>query len=166
MATVLLGTNSPKSAPLGTSASVNGEQVPSQKGPNLPDHTVVLIETPDVDGAGNPVPLDKRLSEIRTAFALHSGEAAAWVEGSDVDFTKNVSQVFNCSVGRPSGWDTPQPVAEKPQEPAQAPAEPQSVLPVQEVQVVAQEAPQAVVQETPTPQVVEQDPSIGEGVTQ
>ena len=106
MATVLLGSTSPQRPPEGTSASVNGEPVETTT-ESLPSKTVVVIETPDTDIEGNPIPLDKKLSEIRNALSLHSQNGAEWVEGMDEDFTRAVSQTFNCSVGRPDGWNDP-----------------------------------------------------------
>lgn len=134
MATILLGTTSPKSPPPGTSTSVNGESVEAPQDPNLPDQTVVLIETPDTDFDGVAVPLDKKLTEVRNAFVLHSGEGAAWVEGQDEDFVKNVSQVFNCKVGRPSNW------SEKPQEPISEPSQAQGTDLIKDVNVKAENA--------------------------
>jgi hypothetical protein len=104
MATVLLGSESPKAPQSGTQANVNGEAAKSDETVSLPERTLVLIDTPDVDAEGNKVPLDKRLQEIRNAFALHSESGAAWVEGEDENFTNSVSQVFDCPVGRPDSW--------------------------------------------------------------
>jgi hypothetical protein len=99
MATVLLGSTSPRTAPEGTSVSVNNETVAVDE--NAPKgKSVVLIETPQ--GA----PLDKQLLEVRNAFALHSNSDAVWIEGHDEFFCKAVSQMFvDCKIGRPSDWD-------------------------------------------------------------
>lgn len=107
MASVLLGSTTPRDAALGTSVSVNGESAKEDNGTNMPEQTVVLIDTPEVDNEGNTIPLDKQLTEIREAFALHSKEPAAWVEGTDEEFTKMVSKVFGCDVNRPDAWDPP-----------------------------------------------------------
>jgi hypothetical protein len=112
MSTVLLGSEAPKAPELGTQATVNGEEAKSDQSTNLPERTVVIIDTPDFDTEGNKVPLDKKLMEIRNAFALHSSDAAAWVEGADDVFTGAVSQVFDCEVGRPGDW---KPAAEEPE---------------------------------------------------
>jgi hypothetical protein len=106
MATVLLGSTSPRQAPVGTSVAVNGEASEPVEDAPVAGKSVVLIETPDDEG------LDKQLAEVRNAFRLHSHEDAAWVEGGDDFFAKAVSQVFNCPVGRPDDWD-----AEDAQEP-------------------------------------------------
>lgn len=105
MATVLLGSEAPKAPAMGTQASVNGEATKNDETVQLPAKTVVLIDTPDLDDEGNKIPLDKKLQEIRNAFALHSDQGASWVEGADEGFTGAVSQVFDCEVGRPDGWD-------------------------------------------------------------
>lgn len=138
MATVLLGSTSPQRPSEGTSTSVNGEPVETTTD-DLPSKTVVLIETPDTDVEGNPIPLDKKLSEIRNALALHSQNGAEWVEGVDEDFTKNVSQTFNCQVGRPDGWDDPAPQKAEP------------------VEALKDPVPSGALN-------AEEDPSLGEGV--
>lgn len=104
MALVLLGSDSPKTPATGLQVTVNGDAVSSED-VDLPSRTTVLIETPDMDLQGQPIPLDKKLSEVRNAFALHSDGDAAWVEGIDVGFTDAVSQIFNCPIGRPQDWD-------------------------------------------------------------
>jgi hypothetical protein len=114
MSTVLLGSEAPKAPELGTQASVNGEEVESDLNVDLPARTIVLIDTPDFDADGNKVPLDKKLMEVRNAFALHSSDGASWVEGEESGFTGAVGQVFDCEVGRPNDWDE-KPAAEKPQ---------------------------------------------------
>lgn len=123
MATVLLGSESPKAPAEGTQTSVNGEEVKSDESVQLPARTIVLIDTPDVDLEGNKVPLDKKLMEIRTAFALHSDAPAKWVEGVNEGFTAAVSQVFDCPVGRPDNWDEEQeqPVQQAEPEQTEAP---------------------------------------------
>lgn len=99
MATVLLGSTSPRQAPVGTSVSVNDEAPESVEDAPTSGKSVVLIATP-VDQ-----PLDKKLAEVRNAFRLHSHEDAVWVEGHNDFFNQAVSQVFNCPVGRPDDWD-------------------------------------------------------------
>lgn len=112
MATVYLGSTAPITPEPGTQATVNGAAPKLNQNADLPAQTIVIIDTPDLDDHGNKIPLDKKLNEIRTAFALHSEKSAAWVEGADQGFTSAVSQVFDCPVGRPNGWDTsPEPFA-------------------------------------------------------
>lgn len=137
MATVLLGNTSPVQAPVGTSVAVNGEQVaaPAPVESTLDEKTIVLVETPDFDSDGQAVPLDKKLAEVRHAFAVHSADQADWVEGHDEFFTLAVSQVFDCAVGRPDGWDAPAAPA-APSAPAAAP----TASVVADVQVSPQEA--------------------------
>lgn len=131
MATVYLGNNAPVQAPLGTSVKVNGES----DGPApevLEGKTIVVIQTPDTDSEGNPIPLDKKLTEVRNAFAVHSAGSAVWVEGHDDFFNQAVAQVFGAQVGRPADWDAP----EEPQEPVSTPA---AVPTVDQVEVTAQD---------------------------
>lgn len=111
MSTVLLGSEAPKAPAQGAQASVNNEGVKSDESVSLPARTAVLIDTPDLDSEGNKIPLDKKLLEIRNAFALHSDKTASWVEGTEKGFTDAVSQVFDCKVGRPDDWDA-KPTAE------------------------------------------------------
>lgn len=107
MATVLLGNVAPIQAPVGTSVAVNGEVVaaPEPVENTLGEKTIVLVETPDYDAEGQLIPLDRKLAEVRNAFALHAASPAAWVEGHDDFFNQAVSQVFGCPVGRPADWD-------------------------------------------------------------
>jgi hypothetical protein len=102
MATVLLGSNAPLAPAIGLQATKNGERPQSDPNAKLPSQTMVIIDTPDTDDFGRKIPLDKKLNEVRSAFALHSKEPASWVEGADEGFTSAVSQVFDCQVGRPT----------------------------------------------------------------
>lgn len=119
MATVLLGNLNPVEAVPGLSVRVNDET--GETGPKVVGHTVVLISTPD------DAPLDKQLSEVRNAFAVHSSDKPVWVEGGDEFFVKAVSQTFSIPVGRPADWDAP--LAS--QEPAEAPAQAEPVQAVE-----------------------------------
>lgn len=138
MATVLLGNTSPIQAPVGTSVVINGEQVtaPEPVESTLAEKTIVLVETPDADAEGQTIPLDKRLAEIRSAFAVHSSAPAVWVEGHDEFFTQAVAQVFSCPIGRPDDWDASPEAPEAVSAPESVPV----AATVQEVPVTGQEA--------------------------
>jgi hypothetical protein len=101
MAIILLGSTSPRSAPAGTSVSVNGpDETPPEALPK--GKSIVLIDTPS-DGK-----LSRQLQEIHNAFRIHSHTDAVWVEGHDDYLTEAVSREYGCKVGRPDDWDAPE----------------------------------------------------------